>query len=192
MRPPARRRSEASMAKRKSASPKLPSAGWSIPVPVAGIPETGRRLEVAADAGVRAALAKAVGVTALPRLEVAAELFRHGRDGVRVTGQVSATVEQPCVVTLDPVQSEILETFDLTFGPAAAAATADADITLDTDEPPEALRDGIVDLGAVAIEFLILGIDPYPRKPGVAFDAPPAGDPSSHPFAALAALKKSS
>ena len=53
-----------------------------------------------------------------------------------------------------------------------------------------ALRDGVVDLGAVATEFLLLGIDPYPRKPGAVFDAPPAGDPSSHPFAALAALKK--
>ena len=48
----------------------------------------------------------------------------------------------------------------------------------------------MVDLGAVATEFLLLGIDPYPRKPGAVFDAPPAGDPSSHPFAALAALKK--
>ena len=48
----------------------------------------------------------------------------------------------------------------------------------------------MVDLGAVATEFLLLGIDPYPRKPGAVFDAPPAGDPASHPFAALAALKK--
>ena len=63
-------------------------------------------------------------------------------------------------------------------------------MTLDAEDPPEMLRDGAVDLGAVAIEFLLLGIDPYPRKPGAVFDAPPAGDPVSHPFAALAALKK--
>ena len=62
--------------------------------------------------------------------------------------------------------------------------------SVDADEPPEALRDGVVDLGAVATEFLLLGIDPYPRKPGAVFDAPPAGDPARHPFAALAALKK--
>jgi hypothetical protein len=47
-----------------------------------------------------------------------------------------------------------------------------------------------VDLGAIAVEFLILGIDPYPRKPGVAFEPPAAEDESEHPFAALAALKK--
>jgi hypothetical protein len=40
------------------------------------------------------------------------------------------------------------------------------------------------------MEFLILGIDPYPRKPDAVFDAPVVGDPKSHPFAALAALKK--
>src|SRR5689334_19327727 len=57
-------------------------------------------------------------------------------------------------------------------------------------EPPEALQDGVVDLGAVAAEFLLLGIDPYPRKEGAAFDAPPVADPSGHPFAALATLKK--
>ena len=37
----------------------------------------------------------------------------------------------------------------------------------------------MVDLGAVATEFLLLGIDPYPRKPGAVFEAPPAGDPAS-------------
>jgi len=181
------------MAKRKSVTREPAAVLWSIPVPVAEIPETGRKLEVTADAGVRAALAKAVGVTALPRLHVAVELFRHGREGIRATGQVSATVEQACVVTLDPLQTELVEAFDLTFGPPAVDPAANA-LTLDAGsaDPPEALRDGVVDIGAVATEFLILGIDPYPRKPGVAFDAPPAGDPSSHPFAALAALKKQS
>ena len=48
----------------------------------------------------------------------------------------------------------------------------------------------MIDLGAVATEFLILGIDPYPRKPGAVFEAPAAGEGGGHPFAALAALKK--
>jgi hypothetical protein len=48
---------------------------------------------------------------------------------------------------------------------------------------------GRIDLGALATEFLMLAIDPYPRKPGATFEAP-AADPGGHPFAALAALKK--
>ncbi len=47
-----------------------------------------------------------------------------------------------------------------------------------------------MDVGAVATEFLLLAIDPYPRKPGAVFDAPKNDDPGAHPFAALAALKK--
>ncbi|MND03201.1 hypothetical protein D3C83_229160 [compost metagenome] len=53
------------------------------------------------------------------------------------------------------------------------------------------LHGGTVDLGALAAEFLVLGIDPYPRKPGASFEAPAtADDPAAHPFATLAALKK--
>ena len=55
---------------------------------------------------------------------------------------------------------------------------------------PEPLVDGMIDLGALATEFLILGIDPYPRKPGIVFEAPMRRRQSAQPFAALAALKK--
>ena len=58
------------------------------------------------------------------------------------------------------------------------------------EEPPEPLIGGKLDLGAIATEFLILGIDPYPRKPGAQFSPPKADDAGAHPFAALEALKK--
>jgi uncharacterized metal-binding protein YceD (DUF177 family) len=128
---------------------------------------------------------------ALPRLEAGFDLTRLEPDGVHLVGRVSATVVQNCVVTLEPIEAEIDEAIDLMFlSEAAAAAEAARLQALDTEDPPEPLREGAVDLGALATEFLLLGIDPYPRKPGAVFDAPPAGDPSSHPFAALAALKK--
>jgi uncharacterized metal-binding protein YceD (DUF177 family) len=184
------------MARRRSGAAERSTTKWSIPIPVVDIPETGRRVDVTADAPTRAALAGALGVLALPRLEVTAELFRIGRDGVRASGQIIATVEQSCVVTLDPMQSEVAEAFDLTFvAPADAADSGDhsPEVALDDgEEPPEPLRNGVVDLGAVAVEYLVLGVDPYPRKPGVTFDAPPADDSTSKPFAALAALKRDS
>ena len=59
------------------------------------------------------------------------------------------------------------------------------------DEEPEPLIGNAVDLGLLATEYFILGIDPYPRKPGAAFDAPKAAaDAAGNPFAALAALQK--
>jgi uncharacterized metal-binding protein YceD (DUF177 family) len=181
------------MKKNTSANPptgKPPAVpAWSVPVVVADIPDTGRRLNLVADEPTRQAVAKIAALAALPRLEAEFDLTRHG-DGVRVTGHVTATVVQNCVVTLDPVESSIDETVDLEFQPQDATAPGAAGLqSLEADEAPEPLRDGLVDLGAVAVEFLILGIDPYPRSPGAVFDAPAAEDPSSHPFAALAALK---
>jgi hypothetical protein len=174
------------MSERKSDTP-----GWSYPLSVADIPETGRRADIVADEGARAAIAKLAGVVALRRLEAGFDLSRQGADGARLTGRVSATVVQNCVVTLEPIESEIDEAVDLAFTAEATSMTGAAEETVaDAGDPPEALHDGTIDLGAVATEFLLLGIDPYPRKPGAVFDAPPAGDPSSHPFAALATLNK--
>ena len=36
-------------------------------------------------------------------------------------------------------------------------------------EPPDEIVNGQIDLGAITAEFLVLGLDPYPRKPGVDF-----------------------
>ena len=62
----------------------------------------------------------------------------------------------------------------------------------DQEDPPDAIVDDTIDLGAVAIEFMVLGLDPYPRKPGVHFDDMVLVDkdePAPSAFAALARLK---
>jgi uncharacterized metal-binding protein YceD (DUF177 family) len=160
---------------------------WRVPVRVEDIPETGRRYHLAADDATRNALARAAGVDRLARFEAVFDVVRHGRDGLRVVGTVSATVGQTCVVTLEPIETQLEEGVDLTFLPRREAGE-DA-LESEGREPPESLVDGTMDLGAIATEFLLLGVDPYPRKAGAVFDAPPTDDPASHPFAALAALK---
>jgi hypothetical protein len=182
-----------SKAAANSPSKPAPDPFWSVPIAVDAVAEIGRRVDLAADAPTREAIAKAAGLAALPRLEASFDLTRLGADGLRVSGRVSATVVQNCVVTLEPLESRIDEAIDLVFVPYVETAPDPSGlIPVDAGEPAEPLREGVADLGAVATEFLLLGIDPYPRKPGAVFDAPPAGDPTSHPFAALAALKKRS
>ena len=167
---------------------------WSVPVALADVPETGRHFDLAADEHVRAAIAKLAGLRALPRL--AGRLRRdaaRAAAGCASTGRVSATVGQTCVVTLEPVENEIEEEIDLVFAPAVAP-THGVEPGRRSRWRPTMRRNrwstARVDLGAIAIEFLMLGIDPYPRKPGAVFEAPAAGDDTAHPFAALAALKK--
>ena len=160
---------------------------------LADVPDTGRRVDFAADERARDAVAKLAGLTGLPRLEASFDLTRHGRDGLRAVGRVAATVRQNCVVTLDPIESEVDEPIDVVFTEASQAAgkpSGAAYQSIDAADPPEAMHDGVIDLGVVATEFLLLGINPYPRKDNAMFDAPADPDPSGHPFAALAALKK--
>ena len=160
---------------------------WSVRLDESDVPETGRHLDLVADPQTRAAIAELAGVAGIPRLAAEFDVTRHGRGGLRVVGGVSATVEQICVVTLEPIESVIDEPIDLVFVPAAPSSEGGAEVEMAPDAPDE-LIDGTVDLGAIATEFLILGIDPYARKPDAVFEAPAAGDDSANPFAALAAL----
>ena len=52
---------------------------------------------------------------------------------------------------------------------------------LETGDPPDPIIGGKIDLGALASEFLALGLDPYPRKPGAKFQ--PAGETGTPPDA---------
>ena len=167
---------------------------WSVPVAVEDIPETGLHLEIEAPAAARAAVGELAALRELPRLSAVFDLSRQGA-AVHVLGQVSAQVGQTCVVTLEPIESAVSEAIDLRFAPAAAGAAAPEtkgarQRPRGDDELPEPLLGGTLDLGALATEFLILGIDPYPRKAGARFAPPAVEEAGEHPFAALAALKK--
>jgi uncharacterized metal-binding protein YceD (DUF177 family) len=162
---------------------------WSVPLAVSEVPETGRHIDLVADERTRAALAKLAGLSDLPRLAASFDVTPHGRGGLHVVGRVSATVDQTCVVTLEPIENDIDEAIDLVFAPASALAPPLGEVEVPVEDAPEPLVGGQIDLGAIATEFVILAIDPYPRKPDVVFQPPPAGDDSAHPFAALAALK---
>ena len=167
---------------------------WSVPVAVDDIPDTGLHIAIDAPAATRAELAELAAVRELPQLSAVFDLTRQGA-GVHVAGHVSARVGQTCVVTLEPIESDIQEAVDLTFVPApAGGALAEPKSarkrTSGGDEPREPLVDGTLDLGALATEFLILGIDLYPRKAGAQFAPPKVADAGEHPFAALELLKK--
>lgn len=174
-------------------------APWHVPVALDDVTvETGKHVAILADANVRAAIAAVAGLRALPRLDASFDVTRQGADGLHVVGRVSATVGQNCVVTLEPLTNEVEEDIDLVFAPPAPPVEhkpADDD---NSEKPagrvrhnldgPEPLIGGAVDLGALAIEFLILGLDPYPRKPGAVFEPPQQVKPDPSPFAALAGL----
>jgi hypothetical protein len=185
----------------KTDSDRPPSPGkdlpWTVSFPVAQIPEDGAHVVLEADAAQRAALAAVAGLREVSSARAVFNLT-HGRDDtVHAVGRVQAQIGQTCVVTLDPIENAIDEPIDVIFAhpseaPPPRPPAHDEDIDLeDIPDPPEPIIGGVIDLGRIAADFLFLGIDPYPRKPGAVFEPPKVPeDPEEHPFAALKALKE--
>jgi cytochrome b pre-mRNA-processing protein 3 len=155
-------------------------------VSVRHLPPEGLEVTVEPTPDERAALAKDLKLLAIHALEGRLRLTGTP-ERVHVEGAVRARVTQTCVVTLEDFEDSIEEEVEVDFAPGASAAgEAGAD-----DEPPDEIAGGHVDLGALTAEFLALGLDPYPRKPGAEFSFEGQGDEAESPFAALRKLKPS-
>ena len=166
-------------------------------VRVEAIRQRGSDIVLRPDATERAALAKALGLETLDGLVATYSLSRNG-DKVKLSGEIEADMQQLCVVTLEPFPVSLKVPVKLDFAPELDDAPSrkpadqeiDLEVRLNEEDPPEPIVDGTIDLGTVTQEFLALSIDPYPRKPGVSFDADEAGQAPESPFAALARLKR--
>ena len=153
----------------------------SRPVSVRHLPPEGLEVAVEATPEERAALAKDFKLEAIHALEGRFRLTGT-TERVHVDGVVTARVGQICVVTLEPFDDVIEEEVEVDF--AGDGGGGDAG-----DEPPDEITDGQIDLGALAAEFLMLGLDPYPRKPGADFSFEGDVQERESPFGALKALK---
>ena len=171
------------------------------PVRVEALPKDGLTQTIEANPAERAALAELNRLPDIAKLTATFTLRRAGRAGVRVSGVVHAELTQTCVVSLEPLAATLDEPVDVRFAPSAeeaaarrGASGASAEtILIDAEDAPDPIVDGRIDLGALAAEFLALGLDPYPRKPSAQF-APPedvAGAGSPAPAPAGVAAKKS-
>lgn len=129
----------------------------------------------------RAALARRFGLLALDRLEASFALRRAGSGVVHVTGRVEADLVQSCVVTLEPVPAQVGESFAADFAVGTGGRAADPDLDFEAADPPEAIRNGHIDLGELAAEQLALALDPYPRAPGAAVPPEYGPDPEVEP-----------
>jgi uncharacterized metal-binding protein YceD (DUF177 family) len=169
---------------------------WRVPVAVAQIPDTGLHREIEADRTMRDAVADVGGLREVLSAKASFDVTPLSGGRFHVSGHVRARIGQTCVVTLDPMESEIDEAIDLIFAPPEQipqmAALVDESEHSDgeTPDPPEPIENGMIDLGRLATDALYLAVDPYPRKPDAVFKPlVEAADPEDHPFAALKALK---
>jgi uncharacterized metal-binding protein YceD (DUF177 family) len=169
---------------------------FSRPLAVERIASTGTELTIEASAEEREALARRFDIPAVHAFSATFVATPWRRGGVQVRGQFAAEVEQVSVVSLEPFTAQVGEPvvryFQAETGPGHQPDVLSVESL--EDEEPDVISGGSIDLGEIAAESLALALDPYPRKPGEAFEPETAQAAEERrqdsPFAVLSRLKK--
>ena len=179
----------------------------ALPLPISrgllttDVPGDGRHVSLKVTEQEIAALTAFAGILSINNFAAELDVRPWGKTGFRVNGRVTANVEQACVVTLEPVPTRVDETVEVKLAPLAdaeryqpkTAPEGEIIVDLEADDIPDFFEGAAIDVGAIAVEFFMLGLDPYPRKPGVEFQPlPDPGKAEVSPFAKLAVLKRPS
>ena len=168
-----------------------PSSLWPMSLRLAEIQRSSPALELEADAQVRARLAKTLDLVSLQSFTAHVRVTPW-LDGAELEARWRAVVTQTCGVSLEAFDTALEGGFTVRAvpvgSPAAAPDSAEVSIDPEAEDPPDLLEGDELDVGGYLVEHLALEIDPFPRKPGAAFEPPPPEGPAS-PFAALLKLK---
>ncbi|MFO1033037.1 MAG: DUF177 domain-containing protein [Hyphomicrobiales bacterium] len=158
---------------------KPPQVEFSRPLILAKVPKLGAHETVTATADECRKLARRFNLPAVHGLtaKLAIKPWRGG--GYTVKGEAMADIEQESVVSLEAFRSTVTFPVERYFLPHVSGSEEDA---ADVDE----IVNGEIDLGEVVAESVALELDPYPRKPGEAFEGleePESGEGTVSPFA---------
>lgn len=148
-------------------------------------------------------IASECGLTACRSLEARFRAKRYRKHGVTLTGRFTVSIEQECVVTLEPVFTDLQEEFQRRFLPerdlsATLPEIIDGEMVFDpeAEDLPDLLEGGQINLWEVLIEEMILAIDPFPRSeqavettlPGNETGSEDESEPTHNPFSELKSL----
>lgn len=183
----------------------LPKSEWSYFIEAENITDEKQKIEIAADENERSNLAVRLGIVSIEKAVANVVVSRaKGSMVVHVRGDLSADVTQECVVTSDPVQGHIEESFEAWFADTESAISfskarkekamkkGQAELQIaDESEDPEPITDGKIDLGDLASQYLSLSLNAYPHATGVENhhggddDSKGKGPVMDNPFAGL-------
>ena len=158
---------------------------WSFEIMTAAVKETPVTKQAKASELECKDIARRLDLLAVEGLEATVTLKREG-NGVKIhaEGAFKALVTQKCVVTLDPVQSTIEETFETWFAEDSDQIVSldrvrqekrenshrDLEVEIpDEKDDPEKVIEGRIELGEIIIQNLALALDPYPHAEGATY-----------------------
>ncbi|HLK24725.1 MAG TPA: DUF177 domain-containing protein [Caulobacteraceae bacterium] len=166
------------------------ASSWTATIELAEA-RRGATRRLIADGRTRAAIAAELGLESIEGLE-ADVTMQPWLDGAVLDGRWQADIVQICSVSLDPFETLLKGAFVIRVVPHGSpnAPRVEREIVIDpnSEDPPDELEGETIDIGGYVIEHLALELDPFPRRPGVEFEAPAAPQPGS-PFDVLARLK---
>lgn len=192
------------MTARSHRDPRPAQLPFTRPLDVTTVKDDGLTIAIAAEPQERAAVAADIGLQGLDKLTATFRVQRSDGGCLNVTGELEATIVETCVVSLEPFEREIRQPIALAFAPQASSTiprggqrlsvpvAAVAHGSDDMQDPPDPIIGDRIDLGAVAIEFLNLARDPYPKRPEARFQdvvVEERGGAERSPFAVLERLK---
>jgi len=159
---------------------------------VTEIPEEGLRVKRQATPAVREALAAELDLIACERLEVRYSVKPLSQGRFLLKGTLEADVVQTCVVSLDPVETRLVEPFEVEFWPGLEETPEVIEFDpLDTREI-EPMEGNIIPVGRIIYEQFASAVPIHPRKEGAVFEppSPREADAPVNPFAVLKNLKQ--
>ena len=167
--------------------PAAGAAELSRVVAIEDLGPDGRVIEVVADAAELAALARRFDLVSLDALSATVTVRPTMAGEIDLAGELTATVVQRCVVSLEPVAGAVGDQFALRYSREFDAA----DEAFDDGPLIEPWPGDAIDVGEVVAQHLGLALDPYPRAPEATL---PAGSEGSEaavdgPFAALRGMR---
>lgn len=152
---------------------------WSYFVKIADLGDSAAEFKITPDDAQKADLARRLNIQELENVTGYLTVNPPTGGVIYVEGTLKAKILQECVITLEPIHTEIEEPVEgwfsdeeqiLSFAKIkkekqTRKAHAEVEI-LDESDDPEPIVNGKIDLGELVTQHLSLAIDPYPHKEG--------------------------
>ncbi len=141
-------------------------------------------------------IASDLGLLSLRKLSIKGGVQPDGQTGWRLSARLGATVQQSCVITLDPVTTRLEESVIRVYVPLSEEPGENIETEMPEDVNVDPLgRD--IDLIELISESISLALPTYPKSPNVTLGdtrvtepgKTPLTDEDIKPFAGLSALK---
>lgn len=147
---------------------------------------TPKTIKISANDEERRRLAMRLGLSTLESLDAELTVSRDsGSLVVYISGHIRAKLTQKCVITMETIKSDVVDTFEAWYADpdqaiSFARARQERDIEngqvetpiLEESEDPEPIIDGQINAGELVAQYLSLAIDLYPRVEGAEIKQP--------------------